>query len=284
MAEPVSLASGALGIASAFNTCLSYFKYVQIGIHASLDFETTAVELNVLWLRFTRWGEAAQVENPNLSLPEPETRLLQQLLNQIRVIFERAKKTSDQCRPNTQDGKSAVYDTKRDLKAKPQRLCSLLSKISTNRKLGPSKSMPVIRKLSWALYTKDHLNELVADVCRLVDQLENVFPTETLRKHLCESELRQLEASSLKLLKEVIESHDSLDPTLNAVVARTTDGGNIYRGNNVRGGGRMHNGNFGATSLPATSRNNTYVQNSAIGKDAILHNGDSYGGKSIWDN
>ncbi|KAK3176248.1 hypothetical protein OEA41_007571 [Lepraria neglecta] len=130
MVELVSLVMGGLGLASLFNTCVYYFKNVKIGMQASSDFQTTVVEIGVLQRRFTRWGQAVNVNVPEKPREESDEKLLAGLKNQIRDIFARAENVSQQ----TANGDEiAVYDITDDLELRPRNLVTKLRDIAKSR-------------------------------------------------------------------------------------------------------------------------------------------------------
>ena len=144
--------------------------------------------------------------------------------------------------------------------------------------------MPPTEKVKWALYTKDHLNSLIADISRLITNLEIAFPafpdSET-RRQLCISELLEISdleevSQSLEVLRKAIEDRD-LDPLLENVLTQTINENNEHRGNTTSDGGRMSNGNVGVAS-----RNNRYIKNQSNGQGSMLVNGDTFGGRGRW--
>ena len=130
MSEPVSLVMGGLGLASLFNAWVCYFKNVEVGMQASSDFHTTVVEIGVLQLRFTCWGQAVNVNVPEKPREEYEEKLLAGPMNQIRDIFARVENVSQQ----TANGDEiAVYDIMDDLKLRPRNLVTKLRDIAKSR-------------------------------------------------------------------------------------------------------------------------------------------------------
>lgn len=57
MAEPFGIATGAVGIAAAFTTCVDFFGYVQLRRRHGRDFQTNLLTLGSTKLRLMRWGK-----------------------------------------------------------------------------------------------------------------------------------------------------------------------------------------------------------------------------------
>ena len=293
MAETAGLVLGAVALASLFNTCVDCFRLIQIGIQASPDYQKTVIEIGVLQLRFARWGEAINVSE--LHLPETEQQALEDLLKQIKDVFAKSERISRRYQRTANEDDLPVYDAVSDLEpmqrnlfmklkdmAKPPKPKDRESKLRTSN--APS-GMRVTRKVAWALYTKHDLESLIADICRLIDHLENTFPAQEMRRRLCEQQRDALEEASLPLdfLRDAIKQRN-LDPLFESLVAQTLNRNNIYQENILQDGGRMQNGSIYIVGQRTVTVDNRYIGNKAIGKGSILLNGDSFGGKSIfWD-
>lgn len=57
--DPVGLTIGVVGLVGTFTACVDCFDYVHIGRRLGRDYETLVIKLDLIRLRFTRWGEAA---------------------------------------------------------------------------------------------------------------------------------------------------------------------------------------------------------------------------------
>ena len=293
MAETAGLVLGAVALASLFNTCADCFRLIQIGIQASPDFQKAAIEISVLHLRFARWGEAIDVSE--LHLPETEQLVLEGLLNQIKDVFAKSERISRRYQRTANEDDLPVYDAVSDMEPMQRNLLMKLKDMANPPKPKDRESesrtsktpggMRVTRKVAWALYTKHDLESLIADICRLVDHLENTFPALEMRQRLCEQQRDALEEASLPLdfLRDTIKQRN-LDPLLENLVTQTLNRNNIYQGNILQDGGRMQNGSIYIVGQKTVTVDNRYIGNKAIGKGSSLLNGDSFGGKSIfWD-
>ena len=57
--EAVGFTVGVVGLVGTFTACVDCFDYVRIGRRLGRDYETSVIKLDLIRLRFTRWGEAA---------------------------------------------------------------------------------------------------------------------------------------------------------------------------------------------------------------------------------
>ena len=108
--DPVSFSIGAVGLVSAFSACVDYFDYIRIGRNLGEDYQTAIIKLDLVRLRFTRWGQSAGIvrghQNVNesvsvaqlrskLAAPDKEFPTIMQTLGQILRLFERTVETSE---------------------------------------------------------------------------------------------------------------------------------------------------------------------------------------------
>ena len=293
MAETAGLVLGAVALVSLFNTCADCFRLVQIGIKASLDYQKTVIEMSVLQLRFARWGEAINVSD--LHLRETEQQALEDLLNQIKDVFAKSERISRRYQRIANEDDLPVYDAVSDMEPMQRNLFVKLKDMAKPLKPKDRESKPrntkalsgmrVRQKIAWALYTKHDLECLIADICRLIDYLENTFPAQEMRQRLCEQQRDALEEESLPLdfLRNAIKQRN-LDPLFESLVTKTLNRNNIYQENILQDGGRMQNGSIYVVGQSTVTVDNRYIGNKAIGKGSSLLNGDSFGGKSLfWD-
>lgn len=56
--EPISLS---LGLVGSFVACVDCFEYIRIGRNFGEDYQTSVIKLDLVRLRFTRWGEAVGI-------------------------------------------------------------------------------------------------------------------------------------------------------------------------------------------------------------------------------
>lgn len=57
--EPIGFTVGIVGLIGTFTACVDCFDYIYIGRRLGRDYETSMIKLDLIRLRFTRWGEAA---------------------------------------------------------------------------------------------------------------------------------------------------------------------------------------------------------------------------------
>lgn len=293
MAETAGLVLGAVALVSLFNTCADCFKLIQIGIQASPDYQKTVIELSVLQLRFARWGEAINVSE--LHLPEAEQRTLEGLLTQIKHVFADSEDISRRYQQKANEDELPVYDAVNDMEPMQRNLFMKLRDMAKTPKPKDRESKPrtpkapigmrLTRKIAWALYRKQDLDGLIADICRLIDHLETTFPVQEMRRRLCEQQRDALEEENLPLnfLRDAIKQRN-LDPLFESLVTQPLNRNNIYQENVLQDGGRMQNGSMYIIGQITVTMDNRYIGNKAIGKGSSLLNGDSFGGKSdFWN-
>ncbi len=93
--EPISLAIGAVSLASLFSLCVQCFELIQVGKNLAPDFELLIVKLSIEKRRLMIWGEALGVLRPDEKrdslLDEPDTRqLVERILGNIQRLFTEA--------------------------------------------------------------------------------------------------------------------------------------------------------------------------------------------------
>jgi hypothetical protein len=158
MAEFAGLSIGSVALAGLFNNCVDTFHYIQLGRNFGNDYESCLVKLDVVKLRFLRWGELITVqdgvESQNLrSAASPQgEEIAERLLGQILSIFERAKQTS-QTFQTIGKPKELIADTqpqRGNLAALHDHLQNKIQKRCRERQ----KNIKLTAKVKWALYKK----------------------------------------------------------------------------------------------------------------------------------
>jgi uncharacterized small protein (DUF1192 family) len=137
MAEPFSIVASAIGIASAFTTCIDCFEYVQFGRHFGRDFETCQLALNCARLHLTRWGESVNIYNdPKLGRQDATTteiQLAKDALLQILVLFADTKSISKKYKLTAKAGEDLSAYSTGDMDPKIVVLDSKMKGLATQR-------------------------------------------------------------------------------------------------------------------------------------------------------
>jgi hypothetical protein len=110
--DPVSFSIGVVGLIGTFTACVEYFDYIRVGRNLGEDYQTSIIKLDLVRLRFTRWGQSAGIVQGNqninedvavaqlkskLASPDREFAVVIQTLGHILRLFERTVETSTTC-------------------------------------------------------------------------------------------------------------------------------------------------------------------------------------------
>lgn len=248
MAELAGLIIGSMALTGLFNKCVDTFQYIQLGRNFGNDYETSLLKLDVVKLRFTRWGElmtvraGADPQNAGSAASPQEKEVAERLLGQILDVFERARETSKTFRMIGKPGE-LVADTQPrsgNLAALHDYLQSRMHK----RCKDLQRETSLTTKAKWALYKKTHFDRLVEDLTELVDALLSTFPaSKESQRQLCAAEVSDIEkVESLIALKQIAHESDML---LEEVVGKTLNdrGGQFWRNIKASGDAEQFMGN-----------------------------------------
>ncbi|KAJ9644082.1 hypothetical protein H2199_003950 [Coniosporium tulheliwenetii] len=283
MADLAGLIIGSVALTGLFNNCVDTFQYIQLGRNFGNDYETSLVKLDVVKLRFMRWGAlmtiraGADSQNLRSAASPQEEEVAERLLGQILGAFERAKQTSktfqtigkpDELIVDTQPRSGSMTALHDHLQSKMHKRCS-----------ERQKKTSLTAKVKWVLYKKGHFDRLIEDLTELVDALLSTFPTpEEPQRQLCAAEVSDIEKDeSLVALKEIAHGSDKL---LEDVVVKTLDdrGGQFWR--NVKGSGKAEQfmGNEYPVGGPMDGRQGRQEWHGILGTDdARQFMGNSFG-------
>ena len=280
MAEAFGIAAGAIGVAAAFTACVDCFGYVQLGRHLRRDFQTDRLALDCARLRLSRWGEAVAIyEDPKLGRPdatEAEIQNVGNTLQQILTLFADTQKISKKYKLTAKDAQGLSVLSTDDLDPAVKALSNKMTELVIKRQKGHS----VIKTASWALYHREELKELVANVTAMVDNIETLFPAPPARQaELVKKETAEVrDADQLRLVEDVAQGLD----TVLYMAAKEVLTGNQYL--NVVIEGKAQTGDsFGeGWHGQAISTCNKY-DGIMVAKDGKALIGNKYGGKDFWD-
>ncbi|KAJ9643046.1 hypothetical protein H2201_004849 [Coniosporium apollinis] len=241
MAEVAGLIIGSVALTGLFNNCVDTFQYIQLGRNFGNDYETSLLRLDVVKLRFTRWGalmtmqDGTESPRPRAAASPEQVELAARLLGQIMNTFERTKEASKTfqmiAKPEQlaigsrlQSGNLAMLHE--SLQRKIQERCKA-------RQMGTS----LTAKAKWAIYKKAHFNRLIEELTDLVDSLLFVFPdSEGFQRQLCTAEVSDIgKDESLMALRDAASGSDE---TLEEVVQETLDTRGVQYWRNVKAAGR----------------------------------------------
>lgn len=280
MAEPFGIAAGAIGIATAFTTCIDCFEYIQFGRHFGRDFQTDQLALSCARLRLTRWGESVDIYNdPRLGKPDAtatEIQVAKDTLLQILVLFADTEGISKKYKMAAKAGEDLSAFAMGDMDPTLMALDNKMKGLAIQRQKGSR----FLKLTSWALYHRSELKDLLERIVSLIDNIEKVFPAPQAQITLVRQEAAKVgDKQSLELIEKAAKGVDSL---LQAA-AREVLIGHQYLNVVVRGQaqtGDAYSSDWAGGAIGASHEyNNVEVEK---GGKALI--GNKYGGKDFWDN
>ncbi|EXA28450.1 hypothetical protein FOVG_19946 [Fusarium oxysporum f. sp. pisi HDV247] len=289
MAEIFGIATGALSVAALFNNCVNTFEYIQLSRHFGEDYQRCQLRLDIAETRLGRWGEAVGINNDvrfaSATPTDKAVKGAQGILEDIVDCFEAAQKKSRRYAGRADKQELVVYDNN-DMNPIFQRLHKRSRDITHRRQKGTS----IVKKAAWALYDGKSLEKIVDQITSWVDELEKLFPVETVHQKLVEIEIEEVgDELSLKTLQDAARG---IDPTLEDAVRYKVD---AIEGMNSAGNvktedlARFQLGNVyseGALQreILIKDRTNNLVETVSAKDQSQVQIGTVYGGKGIWDN
>jgi hypothetical protein len=214
--EPVSLSVSVVALATIFDSALNCFKHVKVAKSFGSDYQTYVLRLQNLQLRLSRWGEivglgkrlTAVEQNAASSLPESQLKQAEALVGHVAQLFYDAEELADKYAGESDD--LIVLDEDAQGLGDTAKLCHKMRNICLRRQ----RQVNVSKKTKWSLFSREKLIELVDNIQKLIDDLENVFPAETRvskEQNLCEQEASELrEEKALPELQRIALKQDAL--------------------------------------------------------------------------
>jgi len=234
MAELVIGAVGLVSLASLFETCVDAFSYIQLGHNFSNDYQNSILQLRLIQLSLTRWGEAVNINTQYLIQQEPLIRpVLANILNTIKDAERISSKYA---------GQHNILDAKLQQQDSTEEICSKVAKLVMARQ----KKTTLVKKVCWAIYHKEHFDSLIKVTSGLVRQLVELFPAaQATQSQLCVHDLAQItqkdNATQLQLIQHVSLPVDR--PMSEAAGAKLVElTGHQYFGNLASGKARARYG------------------------------------------
>jgi Prion-inhibition and propagation len=279
MAEPFGIVSGAVGIAAVFTTCVDVFEYIHLGRRFGKDYQTNQLQLTLLRLRLSRWGQAVDIyRDPQLGNPTAtpaEIQTAKDTLLQILVLFEDSNRiskkfaitTNDNLAPPAQDAASelevaALNNRMRDMAVKRRKGTSLL------------------KVTAWALHHGAAFDTLITQIRDLIEGLENLLPAPTALRDLAKQEVADIKApQEVEVLKSV---STKVDPLFYEAASQIH--GNVFRNLDIDAGkdGNVLNGNYyapGYQGVQTKGASNLFDGVKIKGTEGLVNlNGDNVGG------
>jgi hypothetical protein len=225
--EPVSLSVSVVALVSLFDTALDCFKRVKVAKSFGSDYQTYVLRLQNLRLRFSRWGEAVGlgkqltgVDQPTTcALSESEVKQAEAVVGHIIRLFSDTEGLAAKYAGKQSD--LVVMDEDADGLRDVGKLCQKMRDICLRRQ----RESSVATKAKWSLFSKDKFIELIGSIQSLVEDLVNLFPTETrisMEGILCDQEAREMRNE--KALLTLQEIADTQDVQLAKAIAKLSQG------------------------------------------------------------
>ncbi|KAI1076587.1 hypothetical protein F5B20DRAFT_321248 [Whalleya microplaca] len=246
MPGPFSFVAGSIGIASALNACISGIGKIQIARRSGSDFQTSQLRLTWLRLRLSRWGEAIQVhDDPRFKGPietTPEVKAAKDTIFQILRLLEKSEKSSKSLEGRGGQPEDLSPFQNRDL---PQNLLSLDNEMQALVSQRQKNRMNRAKIVSWVVYKKEDLSQLIENMASLIDELYRNFPTPQRDETIAIEELETLKSAAMdqeaamQNLQKVVEG---IDGTINKTIESMTPAGHGYGDQSYKDNARIHNG------------------------------------------
>ena len=283
MAEPFSIVSGAIGIASAFTACVDCFEYVQFGRHFGRDFQTSKLTLDCARLRLSRWGESVNIYNdPKLGkqgTTMAEIQLAKDAMLQILVLFADTESISKKYKLTAKAGEDLSSYSTGDMDPKMIVLDNKMRGLAIQRQ----KKGQFLKLTSWALYHRSTLKDLLEQIVSLIDEIERLFPAPQAQTTLVQHEAAEMDRESsdegsLRLVEDAATGVDNLlRKTVKEVIAGHQYSNITFRGKGLAGDAYSSDWKGGAIGA---SHKYDGIKVEEGGKGLL---GNKYGGKDFLD-
>lgn len=283
MAEPFGIVSGAIGIASAFSTCIEVFDYVKLGRQFGRDYQTEQLRLTTVRVRLSRWGEGVHIyDDPRLGDPTATDEKVQHgkdTLMQILRLFEDSATVSSKFKLKHQDDDLNPFDADTDGSTAVISVSNKMRSLAAKRQRGAS----LVKLTRWAIHDQKTLKQLIDDMTTLLDGLELLFPVpSTLRDQLVAEETRQIQGQGE--IKALSMASEAVDQDIHKALA-TRIVGHEYKSVHVQGASSVMNGNITTDSYVgngASGTSHVYDGVEISGSGVKVLNGDQFGGKGFF--
>ena len=291
MAEVAGLVIGGVGLVALFDSCMSGFQYLEAGANYGRDYNKAALKVSLNQLRLAQWRNSVElVEDPQhgtRGLPianSEQTAKVQELLEEIQDGFEVAEKTA-------QRHKLKKILLAPEQQAGAETATALVTTVKA-RALQRQDKSSLKQKALWALHDQRKLTQLIDDQKEYITALVDLFPAISSKQ----LDLAKMEAAALLKLEQLRlgseaaamldEASNEVYPELGMSLKEATPGSK-YTFSSVKtmGQARVQNGNYVAKDYQGGwIPNVTYNFGDVEASDhARQHNGDNYGGKSVYD-
>ena len=215
--EPVGLTLGVAGLVGTFTACVDCFENVRIGRSFGEDYQTSIIKLDLVRLRFTRWGQSVGINEGDESLavqrlkdavaaPEKDFTLVKMTLGQILRLFKTVEENSSRLAMKASKAPTVTTDDMTTENGTIRALHESMRNLAVQRQ----KRSSTLQKVSWALFRKREFAELVANLTNLVSELVELAPAMSQQQQLCKQEMTQISND-----RDLVLLHDILQQPVN---------------------------------------------------------------------
>ena len=302
--EPAGLAIGLTGVLSIFTTCVDFFEYVQLARHLGDDFQTIMIQLDLIKLRFSRWGQAVGITGDDddesvvqrlkrtMGIADKEIGIIKNTLRKVLQLLETAAKGASKLvrnRKRTKNAGDSVGKENDNLRTLHHSIRELT--IEKQEKLEGSSMK---QKAAWVLHGKKEMENVIDNLSGLVSKLIELTPsTKELQNEICQQDLSSLESDqNLVHLDNTLQmpstgGHTIIDSELQDLVAKAIDQrrgvmskaewkrSNAGEGSKIQQGNRIIDNYQGFIHQNPSSY---LVEDSELGKNVDFHQGNRYEG------
>ena len=303
--ELAGLAIGLAGILSIFTSCVDFFEYIQLGRHCSDDFQTIMIQLDLIKLRFSRWGQAVGITGDdddesvmqrlkrNMGIADKEIGIIKNTLRKVLQLLETAAKGASRLSRNRKITKNAGDSVGKEeddnLRALHHSIRALT--IEKQEKLEGSS---LKQKAAWVLHGKKEMENVIDNLSGMVSKLIDLTPsTKELQNEICRQDLSKLKNDqNLVQLDNTLQipstgGHTIIDSELQDLVAKAIDERRgamskaEWKRSNAGEGSKIQQGDRVIGTYQGSIHRNTssyLVEDSELGKNVDFHQGNRYEG------
>jgi Prion-inhibition and propagation len=221
MADPLTIAAAIASIPGTFVACVDCFQYIRLGKRFGKDFGVCLAKLEAAHMQLTRWGEPlGLLENKfdtKGAYSDADVIHANEWLGLILSAFQEAgeisAKYAERQKKKEKHQDLELLNAETDLESNPsmKQLYLSIKGVTTARQ----KHLSFPRKVTWALYGKDDLTELIENLVNLINNLEKLFPSNKPRlQELGKQEVANLGKEIVLDLAELLKNdNEKLDHT-----------------------------------------------------------------------
>lgn len=274
MAEIAGLVVGGVALASLFDTCMNTLERLDAGRNCGEDYQEAALKVVLLGARLRRWEESYRT---NAASGSPnDAVLIEAALKSINKSLETLANSSE--RYESQNGKAHV---------------AALTDRLQNLTFGKKAKTGLGAKVVWALRDEKKFGKVIPSVRFKIEELEELNESLVpVRKELARKEAEELvhpssieePETTLRVLNECAEEVDPEFREAAEAEAASKVAGHTYRNIYVGERARAQQGDVFTKGYegPISDLKHSFDNVRTMG-DARSHQGNLYGGKSVFD-